>query len=85
VTPGQSVLERCRGRPEQQIAGAGHAAAEHEAPGIENRREVGQSRSEPAPDRAEAPQRGWVAFPRGGHDRRPGDSVRRAAAELQQS
>src|SRR5215471_10479922 len=60
--PRQSVLERCRGGPKKQVASVGHAAAENEAAGVQDRRQVRKALAEPAPNRAKTPQRRRVAL-----------------------
>ena len=64
TAPGQGALEGRPGGIEEQVAGLGHAAADHEAGRVEDRGQVGQPLAQPAAHGLEAAQRGRVAFGR---------------------
>ena len=80
TAPGQRPLEGGPRGIKQQVARLGHAAADHEAGGIEDRGQVGQALAEPAADGLKTTKRGRIALGRGLRDHRAGNALGQSPA-----
>jgi hypothetical protein len=83
--PGQASLESRAGGTDEQFARLAHAAADDEAAGIEDGRQIGHALPEPAAHDAEAAQRGRVTLLGRLGDLRAPDRVRVAPGKLEQA
>jgi hypothetical protein len=83
--PGQAPLKGRPGGTDEQLTCLAHPAADDEAAGVEDGRQVGHALPEPAAHDAEAAQRGRVTFLGRLGDLRAPDRVRVAPGKLEQA
>ena len=83
LAAGEPILEGSPDLGQEQVSRLGHAATQHEASWIQDRRQVGQALAQPAPDDLKAAQRARVALPCRGRHLWPGDALDASAAQLQ--